>query len=333
MKTNLISNDSFAEEQWSAKRIKELTMSRIQNSAGVADANVPRHSPRRFAVVAIAAILILSLATTALAVSGIIDFGRFYNSIFLNPEASPYVSTDKLISIVGGSDELLIEPLAGFIGGEWNLYIQLKLTALNDVPLPEALYILDGDSPVNIGDTVITKMDERTAIISFRTHSGRSDSQSETISLTFNAVSSVPYRIDNTGNPDTAPIVGMPGSFEDAFTYFGDWEVLVSANSLIDTKFIEGSFEGHNATVRVEATVIEFQIFADYYNNPFPFDIMEEDKVTILLSDGLSIHPKLQGTMYDSEMAAIWYAIDFINPADVIGIEFCGVTLYSQVSE
>jgi hypothetical protein len=251
-----------------------------------------------------------------------------------------------MISVIGSSNDLSIEPIAGFIGGEWNLYIQLKISALNDAPIPETLYILDGDFPINLGDTTISKVDERTAIVSFLTHSGRRDSQSETINVKFNAVSSAPYRIDNSGNPDSTPVVGLPASFEDAFTFYGDWEVLVSTNSLIENRFVEGSFEGRNATVRIESTVIEIQVFGNE-DAPFLVDASgwinyrynPEGTMKITLSDGRVIEESRvevsAGAGSDNDavdehgnrvygMVSYWCNIEFVNPADVISVELYG---------
>ena len=350
MNIQSIKNDAFANETWSAERVKALTMSRVSNSATTADRYTPRRFTRRLAPIAAVIVLSIVLATAALAVSGVIDFGRFYNSIFSNPEASSYISTDEMISVIGNSNDLSIEPIAGFIGGEWNIYIQLKLTSQSDVPLPETLYILDGDFPINLGETTITKLDERTAIVSFRTHNGRKDSQTETISVKFNAVSSVPYRIDNAGNPDSAPIVGIPGSLENAITYYGDWEVLVSANSLIETRFVEGSFEGRNATVRIEPTEIEIQVFGNEYA-PFVVDssgwinyrfdpegtiritladgrVIEESGVQVSAGAGSNNDAVDEHGNRDYGMASYWCDIEFANPADVISVELYGEPIF-----
>ena len=301
-------------------------------------------------IAAVIAICVI-LCGTALAAAGIIDFGKFYNSIFSNPEASQYVSTEDMISVSGSGEDLIIEPIAGFIGGEWNLYIQLKLTVQNDVPLPEMLYILNGDQLVNLGDVAITKVDERTAVVSFRTHDGRRNSQSDTISLKFDAVSSAPYVIENTGNVDSAPIVGMAGTFEDTITYFGDWEVTVSADNQIETRFVEGSFEGRNATVRIEATVVEIQVHgneeAPYLVDSsgritYRFDpegtiritlangrIIEESRVELSVDAGSNNDAVDEHGNRDYGMASYWCSIEFVNPEDVICVELYGEQIVS----
>jgi hypothetical protein len=328
-------------------------MKKINAEKAVEFSHAPQRVRRSFASVAIAVILAATIAGTALAATGIIDFGRFYNSIFSNPDASQYIAAPEAspdiaagntITVIGSGGDLTIEPVAGFVGGEWNLYIQLKLTALDGIPLPETLFILDGDYIINVGDATTTKVDERTAIISFRTHSGRKNDQNETISVKFDAVSSVPYRIDNNGNPDSAPTV-MPGSFDDAITYYGNWEVMVSANNVIDTRFVDGSFEGRDATIRIEATVVEIQVFSnenapyligpdgwiDYRHDP-------EGTIRITLADGRVIEEAGVESSCDvggdgSGMASYWRSIEFVNPADVISVELYGVTVFSTFGE
>gem|GEM_PF-7133588 len=302
-------------------------------------------------IAAIVAIFAL-LCGTVLAATGIIDFGRFYGSIFSNPEASPYISTEDMISVIGSSEDLTIEPIAGFIGGEWNLYIQLKLTAKNNVPFPETLYILNGNQLVSIGDVVITEIDESTAIISFRTHDGRRNGNAETMRVIFNAVSSSPYAFDSSGNVETAPIIGADGTYEYAITYFGDWEVLVSANNLIETRFVEGSFEGRNATVRIEATTVEIQVFGNK-DAPYLVDSSgwinyrydPEGTMKITLADGRVIEETRisvsagvgsnknavdeHGNRVYGMASYSCISIEFMNPADVISVELYGEQIFS----
>ena len=278
------------------------------------------------------------LCGTALAANGIIDFGRFYNSIFSNPEAEPYVSTEDMISIIGNSDDLVIEPIAGFIDGDWKLYIQLKLTVQNGVPLPEALYILDGDHLINLGEVAITKVDERMAIISFRALNGRGNDRSEAISVKFDAISSEQYVI--------------VGTSEDTITYFGDWEILISADNVIETRFVEGNFEGRSALVRIEATVVEVQVFGGE-DSPYLTDSSgrinysydPEGTIKITLADGRVIEESMVESFADAVgngnndtfdehgnriygMASYWCRLEFVNPADVISVELFGEPVF-----
>jgi hypothetical protein len=315
---------------------------------------VSRKPIKRVLLAAAIAALTLALSFTALAVTGVIDFGRFYNSIFSNPASSPYIAvpeastdatTENTITVIGSSDDLTIEPVAGFVGGEWNLYIQLKLIAHNDVTFSDTLYIFDGDYMINLGDTTVTRIDERTAIISFRTHDGRRDSENGTIGVKFDAVSSVPYRITKDGNPDSASTVSMPVSSSDTTTYYGDWEVVVSANNVIDTRFVDGSFERRAATVRIEPTVVEIQVFSSeaapyLFNSDGRIDYRydPEGKIRITLTDGRVIEEARIESICDvggdgSGMASYWCSIEFVNPADVFSVELFGETVIDKSSD
>jgi len=304
-----------------------------------------KSSTKRVLLVAAIAVLTITFSVTALATTGIIDFGGFYNSIFSNPEASPYVSSEDMISVNGSGDDLIIEPIAGFIAGDENLYIQLKLTILNNMPTPEAISILNGDYPINLADTTVVKVDENTVIISFKTHSGHWDNQTEMMSVRFNAISSVPPWAYYTENFD---------STKDTFTYFGDWEVLVSTNSRVEPRHVEGSFEEREAKVRIEATLIEIQVFGNE-EAPFIADSTGwidyrhdlDGTIKITLHDGRIIEESMiassvgAGSDYsfvedngnrNYGMASYWCDIEFIYPADVIGIELFGVPVINPIS-
>jgi len=107
----------------------------------------------------------------------------------------------------------------------------------------------------------------------------------------------------------------------------GNWEIIVSGGNVIETREFSGEFEGHSIGVTIGATVIEFQIFTDYVNNPFPYDYMADDAVIISLSNRMSVYPRFEGHMNDPTTASIWYTMDFVNPADVVSVMFYGVEI------
>jgi len=107
----------------------------------------------------------------------------------------------------------------------------------------------------------------------------------------------------------------------------GNWEITVSGGSVMETREFIGEFEGNSTNVTIGATVIEFHIFTDYLNYPFPYDYMADDAVIIFLSNGISVYPRFEGHMNDTTTAAIWYSMDFINPADVVSVIFYGVEM------
>ena len=303
---------------------------------------------RLVAIAAIVCVLIFGSAA-ALAVTGVIDFGSFYQSIFSNPEAEPYVSTTDMIKLIGSSDDLEIEPIAGFIDGE-KLYIQMKITSMNDKSIPEQLYIIDGDYIVNVGDVTISHLDEKTALITFMSHIKSKDREGTTIYLMFNAISSEPISVEN--RPDNIPTdpppvpvdnndVGQDIKYSDAITFFGNWEIAVSANSILFLRYIDAHIFGLSSSVRIGATSFEIQLFSND-DNPFnpdseynnientglPLDLtdIEDGEVFITLDDGTVIIGILQGVTFDNYIASFWYSTEFINPVNVISINF-----YSEI--
>jgi len=306
------------------------------------------------AIAAVISILIIGSAT-ALAVTGIIDFGALYNSIFANPEASQYVSTEDMIiitennnnhvnkSITGfieNSDDLLIEPVAGFIDGEC-LYLQLKLTSQNENPIPDILYIIDGNMLVNVGDVAISHINEKTAIISFMSHIYN---YGDTVVLQFNAISSMPISVESrpdapSEEPDPVPVDSNEVSYvtltENAITFLGNWKIEISADSFIEPRYIGSNFRGLVTEIRIQATSIEVSIYADddvpfdldNIDSRLPINLDEIESLVITLSDGRKIKPLLNGDMMDSIMISYGYFMEFIIPSDIIAIEFDGENL------
>jgi len=103
-------------------------MDKVQYSTIDARQSVPRRF--RGGVAAVAVILTLALATTALAVSGTIDFDSIFQSIFRGENAAPYVQTGEDITVHASEGEIEVALLAAFlddtrIGG---LYLELEIT-------------------------------------------------------------------------------------------------------------------------------------------------------------------------------------------------------------
>jgi hypothetical protein len=307
-------------------------------------------------------VMTLTLSITALAVTGIIDLGSIFNSIFANPEANPYILSDDTIEIThssetstnetiigftaNGSDDLMIEPIAGFIDGV-SLYLQLKITAQNDNHIPDRLYIIDGTSIRNIGDVAISHIDEKTAIISFLSHILYDFNVGDDVTISFNAISSMPIKVEN--RPDNAPTEPPPepvdsndvsyvAPTENAITFFGDWKITVSADSIMQPRTIDSNFRGLSAEIRINATSVEVKVFADE-DVPFDFDNVDDrlpssfddaETLVITLADGRVIVPMFNGDNMDFSMVAYAFSMEFINPADVVAIEFDREILYSS---
>ena len=115
-------------------------------------------------------------------------------------------------------------------------------------------------------------------------------------------------------------------------TMTGNWEFTVSGDNLLETRWLDGEFEGNSVQVCLGATLVEFQISANYLNEEFPYtnfpyDLEASDAVTILLTDGTTVHPRFSASMVDSMTASFSYDMGFVNPIDVVSVTFCGVTI------
>jgi hypothetical protein len=169
MNNQNIRNSAFPQETWSSERVNELTMSRINSTAQNTGAHQrgALHYGRRFATIAIAAVLMLSFSGIALAATGVIDFGPFHNSIFNNTEADQFVKSGEGVS-AKGEGEIKIEVLAGFIDeNRGGVYVQLKLQDPTGTKLSDSLTFVKNGSEYVPADNVSVEMtDANTAIAS-----------------------------------------------------------------------------------------------------------------------------------------------------------------------
>jgi len=160
-------------ESWDVHRIKVRTMEKVRSS----NVGVKSSAPRRFGggFAAAAVILTLVLATTALAVSGTINFGSIFQSIFRGEHAAPYVQTGEDITVHVSEGEVEVALLAAFledtrIGG---LYLELEITDPTGERLSDSFMLLLQDErlgyiPLNLHMPVdVQLIDEHTAHVSF----------------------------------------------------------------------------------------------------------------------------------------------------------------------
>ena len=115
------------------------------------------------------------------------------------------------------------------------------------------------------------------------------------------------------------------GQFEHVMT--GNWEITVFSGNVLEARELHGEFEGHGTRVILGATLVEIQIFTDYYSKGFPYDVMEADAVTILLKDETVINTRHFASWVDQTTASFSYNMGFVNPSDVVSVTFCGVTI------
>ncbi|MDR3289519.1 MAG: hypothetical protein LBT22_08840, partial [Peptococcaceae bacterium] len=171
MKRQGINDSAFPKETWSAERVKELTMNKLHNDPRQTAEypHAPRRLRRRLAMVAAAALLTLTVATAALAVSGALDVGAFYNSIFNNSAAAPYIRTGNGITVQANSGEVTIEPLAGLLDPiRHGVYLQLRLQDPTGAKLPDSasLCFVNNGSILETSDISVTVEDANTIVVS-----------------------------------------------------------------------------------------------------------------------------------------------------------------------
>jgi len=316
----------------------------------------------RVLLTAAVVVIMLTLSITALATTGVLDLSRFYKSIFANTEASPYIVvgdeitiTNDILSNTGNSSDLAIKPLAAFISG-WMIYVQIEVTVLNDVPLPDTLYILDGDTWINVGEVEISRLDEMSAVLSFTTmghhvtylangetvyYNSPEWEQTDMVILKFDTISSVlPFTDDNV-------------------SYNGQWEISVNLDyttlKRIKPGYIETYYKEFFASVEVSATsfgvvlypnegtefvtrdtymiesieMLPELLWAFYDDNGLPAPSIDEriGDVVITLADGTIIKPLQESTSNDNMMASYAYSMEFINPEEIVSIVFLGEEL------
>ena len=313
MKIQSTKSGAAINETWSVDRIKELTMSKINNSAVVVDRHAPRRITRKFTPVAAAIVLSLSLATIALAASGVVNFGEIFNSIFRNEEATPYVQVDKGITVLHNEGEVSVEPLAAFIvpadGADGGLFMELRIRDLKGTGvLSDSLVFLwdngyISDLELNTGEVQVSVIDENTVVagLFISPHSvGRN------------------VRIDKIVSGDTI--------------LTGNWEFTISSDNALKQRKLYGTFEGNRTEVTLNGTGIEFWVYADYTSkefpySSFPFDITAVDAVIVQLIDGTLVYPSFNSDMVDSTVATFSYRTIFIDPVSIESVTFCGTTI------
>jgi hypothetical protein len=418
MNTQYTNRGAGTDEIWSADRIKELTLSKIHNSSVIADRRTAYRLKRRFATAAAVIVLTIAVATTALAVSGIIDFGTIFSSIFHSKEAAPYIHMGDGITMQSNDGEVSVEPIAAFYEvGRSGMYLELRITDPTDERLSDLLLFIDTDSgnngnvlntgpvdvrfvdentvvagllitPVNIGetiirfDTIVSGIEQFDEVQPTRFNIGEHISIEKSIvvpgaeiveisAITLdNGRLTIAHRQSDVSvygwgsatlglmKPDGEIIwsnsgasgIGVPGQ-QDYFeignispndltlvwrgmraenTIVGNWEFAVTGENIINPCSLNGEFDGNEVEVTLGATIVEIKIYADYVNNEFPYDYLAEDAVTLLLKDGTTVHTRADGIMCDSTMASFGYGMSFVNPANVVSVEFYGVTIVSE---
>lgn len=305
---NINYNEEFLDARSSikAKDIQRLVHRSLSGGARTLHA---RKAPlRRLGLIAASIVLMLSISMTALAATGVIDFGAFYNSLFASDKASPYVASRNEISASSNGD-LSIEPLAAILDDE-RLYIQLKITGLSSKTLPDSLYFFNNGQRLDIGDGYIISVDDNTVIANIMVFARNIDDGK--IELRFDKISAV---YDDSG---------MATSFS------GDWDFLIPADKLLKTKILDDVFIGYGTRVLIGATLLKIEVFSDFSKGGIDFDYMAPGAAVLNLKDGTTVPLTFSGQFTDNRVSAFDYNMEFVNPIDVVSVAFCGVTLTDQ---
>jgi len=305
-------------ETWDVHRIKELTMSKIQHSTVGAKQSAPRRFRRGFT--AIAAVITLVFATTALAVSGVIDFDSIFQSIFRNETAAPYVQTGADITVHANEGDVEVELIAAFwddtrIGG---LYLELEIHDPTGERLSDTLVLLRWDEwlgydPITNpwGQVEVEFLDNYTLRAGFFVYAGLALTEARDILVRFDMIAS---GIQDSG-------VSLSTEYA-AHTMLGNWEFVIPNDTALQAGIFKGYFEGHPTQVTLGATNVELEIFVG------GFDIFQDNPLVLYLADGAIVEPRFNGAeggVYD--LATLQYSMDFIHPEDVVRVTFRGVEI------
>lgn len=271
---------------------------------------IKRNVSKHILLAAVIAAVAIVLSGIALAAIGF-DFGALYNSIFNSKEAAPFVQTGDGITVLHNEGDVSVEALAAYYEpARSGLYMQLRITDLSGSGrLTESLVFLRdngyiSDLVITTGKVNVLSIDESTVVVSlFIT----SFTEGQTVSF------------DSIVSGDA--------------TITGKWEYAISNENVLSERMLYGEFEGSDAQVFLGGTVVEIIVFADYRSEDypdtvFPHDFAAEDTVIINLLDGSSVRPKFEGYFVDnSPQSSFVYGMEFVNPADVVSVVFCGTTI------
>ena len=306
-------------ETFSVERIKELTMSKVQNAAAGTKQSVPCRL--KGGIAAIVAVIMLMFATTALAVSGVIDFGGVFQSIFRNETAAPYIQIGEDITTHANEGEIEVELIAAFldntrIGG---LYLELKIHDPTGERLSESLVLLRRDERLGYdpisnpwGQVEVEFLDDYTLRAGFFVDNGLALTEAGDILVRFDMIAS------GIQNQDSG--VALSTEYA-AHTMLGNWEFVIPSDTALQAGTFEGYFEGHLTRVTLGATNVEIEIFVG------DFDIFQDNPLVLYLADGTSVEPRFNGAEGGCDMATLQYSMDFIHPEDVVRITFRGVEI------
>ena len=296
---------------------------------------------KRFATIAAAAVLALALTTITLAVSGVINInlGAFYNSIFNNEKAVPYILTSDGITINSNDGDVTIDPVAVFYDSvSKTIYIKMLIHDPVGNRLSKSFFFYSNNKlMIDAFDVRGNVIDENTASVVFPISAFYSAEHRDG-SYTIPAVSnedSEDYIYTGNLTFDFDMIATGDDPKISLFTIFeGKWEFSIAGAQILNERKFTGEFNGHKTQAALGALSLEVTVFTNYFkqnesNDEYFFDFPNQpdnkNAVTILLKDGTVVHPEYHGGSgsIDENWSSLYYTIDtFINPAEVANISF-----------
>ncbi len=297
------------EDAVSAERIKELTMKKIGHDYK----QTFRKSSVKYLIAAVIAVALVTLSGAALAVSGVIDFGAFYDSFFKNSEVTGAVTPN--VSSKSGSVGIT---LTNAYTDGLTTHLALEVTGLVDEAFdciqfrsdPKGYFVFtqDGftvsDSIINVPATIYLP--------------GTEAEKTGHVAFVITEIVLDPYTpVERTipGNWDLTFDVELPDSGLTHMTY------TVPA---VDSAYIdEITFDLRPATFEVIFTAKggnqELETFVAYFES-YP-------KPILMLDDGTSVKIKDAGnSMIDSTMGSWWCNTEYFDISRLKSITFCGQT-------
>jgi hypothetical protein len=143
MNNKNINDNAFSQETWSSERVKELTMSKIDNSRAVEYSYAPRRARRGFASVAVAAVLVVTMLSAAAFAANIFGIADYFKSVFGNMSETQIEVLEELGKIdmpPVTSNGTTMTPLAA-VGDDDFYYLMLQIEA----PMGTVLDLPDDD--------------------------------------------------------------------------------------------------------------------------------------------------------------------------------------------
>ena len=148
--------------------VPQSTLAKVDNVlAGLENRKVEKHSMKLKLLLPIAAAIILCvvLCGAALAATGIIDFGRFYNSLFNNPDAKGEIE----IAQTSVSNGLEITLLSAFADG-YTAYYNIEIRDIEGARVSDSISVLnesftDGIHNISTGPVVYDDVEKKATLV------------------------------------------------------------------------------------------------------------------------------------------------------------------------